>query len=271
MAAAWGIVVPRRADPAAAAAPHGRRTPRPPHPTAAAPPRPPHPTAAAPHGRGTPRPPHPTAAAPHGRRTPRPRHPTAPHRFHTIAERVGVPKGVQAGVGTRNLMPAGTPTLELDRSGSRGGVQTPDKCWRRARLFNDGVMSPASSPRRPVPAAESLEGRVTTAIGVALLDERRRRRWTARELAARARVSVATVTNVEAGRTASLATYARLAVALGLTLDVSLEGKRRRASRGSSDLVHAAMGELEARWLSAHGFEVADRPPVPALPVRGSC
>jgi len=65
------------------------------------------------------------------------------------------------------------------------------------------------------------------------------------------------VTNAEAGRSASIATYARLAVALGLSLDVSLAGRRRGSTREPSDLVHAAMGELEARWLTAHGYEIA--------------
>ena len=65
------------------------------------------------------------------------------------------------------------------------------------------------------------------------------------------------MTNVEAGRVASLETYARLSVALGLTLDVTLGSRRRRATRQSSDLVRAAMGELEARWLGRRGHEVA--------------
>lgn len=91
-----------------------------------------------------------------------------------------------------------------------------------------------------------------------LAEERRRRRWPARELARRARVCTATVTNVEAGRIASLDTYARLAVALGLTLEVALANRRRRHDRPShSDLVHAAMGELEARWLAGRGYEIA--------------
>lgn len=77
------------------------------------------------------------------------------------------------------------------------------------------------------------------------------------ELARRARVARATVTNVEAGRVASLETYARLAVALGLTLDLTLDSRRRRATRQPSDLVHAAMGELEAACLAGRGHEVA--------------
>jgi hypothetical protein len=64
------------------------------------------------------------------------------------------------------------------------------------------------------------------------------------------------VANVEAGRVASLETNARLAVALGQTLELSLAG-RRAAARAPSDLVHAAMGELEARWLAEQRYEVA--------------
>lgn len=37
----------------------------------------------------------------------------------------------------------------------------------------------------------------------------------------------------------------------------TLASRRRRLARPPSDLVHAAMGELEARWLARHGFELA--------------
>lgn len=124
-------------------------------------------------------------------------------------------------------------------------------------MFNDRVMSPGSASPPPPPAAAALAAKFASTIGSALLDERRRRGWTTRDVAGRARVSAATVTNVEAGRSASIATHARLAVALGLSLDVSLAGKRRRTTQEPSDLVHAAMGELEARWLAAHGYEIA--------------
>ena len=55
----------------------------------------------------------------------------------------------------------------------------------------------------------------------------------------------------------SFETCARLAVALGLNLEVALSPRRGRAARPASDLVHAAMGELEARWLARRGFELA--------------
>ena len=98
-------------------------------------------------------------------------------------------------------------------------------------------------------------------IGMALRDERQRRRWTMEDVAARARVSKGTVSSVEAGRQASLDASARLVVALGLNLDVALADRRRRTAREPSDLVHAAMGELEARWPTVMGYELAlDRP-----------
>jgi transcriptional regulator with XRE-family HTH domain len=117
-------------------------------------------------------------------------------------------------------------------------------------------MSPGSTTQDPTPAAAALATRLATETGAALADERRRRAWTVREVARRARLSAATVTNVEAGRPASHLTYARLATALGLSIRVDLTGQRRRA-REPHDLVHAAMGDLEAGWLHQYGFEVA--------------
>ena len=132
-----------------------------------------------------------------------------------------------------------------------------------AALFSTRVKSSRFDRDRqtrqlPTPASAAQARNVATTMGMAVAEERRRRRWPARELARRARVSTATVTNVEAGRGASLDTYARLAVALGLTLEVALASRRRWHGRPErSDLVHAAMGELEARWLTGRGYEVA--------------
>ncbi|MEA2025216.1 MAG: helix-turn-helix transcriptional regulator [Chloroflexota bacterium] len=111
--------------------------------------------------------------------------------------------------------------------------------------------------RPPTPAAEALANRFATRVGVAIGEERIRRGWTTRDVASRARVSAATISNVEAGRRASLDVYARIAEALGLSLDVSLENGRRRRTHDRGDLVHAAMGETEAGWLRALGYEVA--------------
>jgi len=136
-------------------------------------------------------------------------------------------------------------------------------------------MSPPAAAQPPTPAAAALANRVAAAIGVAVLEERRRRRWALRDVAERARLSLATVSSVEAGRRASLDVYARLAVALGLSLDVHLGSSRSSKARsrqlggvdlggvdlGGVDLVHAAMGELQAGRLAGHDYRVAvDQP-----------
>jgi transcriptional regulator with XRE-family HTH domain len=106
------------------------------------------------------------------------------------------------------------------------------------------------------PPTESLEqaiSRVAFAIGMRISAERKKRRWTLRELARRAGVSVAIVHGVEAGSIASLPTYVRLARAFGRDLDMLLDDPRR-PTRGPDDLVHGAMGELETRQMSGFGF-----------------
>jgi transcriptional regulator with XRE-family HTH domain len=117
-------------------------------------------------------------------------------------------------------------------------------------------MSPRSVVTPPVPAAAALADRTAVAIGAALRDERRRRQWTLRDVAVRARVAQGTVSGVEAGRRASLETYVRLAVALGMTFDVSIASRRRRPTRPATDLVHAAMAEFAARSLGQHDYHI---------------
>lgn len=109
----------------------------------------------------------------------------------------------------------------------------------------------------PVPAANAFATRFATLVGMAVTEARGRRRWTTRELASRARVSAASVSNVEAGRRASLDVYSRLATALGLSFDVVSADRQRRRSREQRDIVHAAMGELEAGLLGPLGYRVA--------------
>jgi transcriptional regulator with XRE-family HTH domain len=116
---------------------------------------------------------------------------------------------------------------------------------------------PPRSVQRSSPAATALASRVATKIGTAVLDERRRRAWTTRDLAERAHVSASTVNLVEAGRRVSLDMYARVATALGLSMDVDISSRRRRGRRRDGDLVHAAMGEDEARLLSVFDCRVA--------------
>src|SRR5262245_6405548 len=98
--------------------------------------------------------------------------------------------------------------------------------------------------------------RMAVTAGAAIRTARLGRRWTMRELAARADVSAGTVHAVESGRQMSLETYARLAAALGLRPDLVLSDPRRPAREGS-DLVHAAMADLDAAHLQRHGFSVA--------------
>jgi transcriptional regulator with XRE-family HTH domain len=116
---------------------------------------------------------------------------------------------------------------------------------------------PRRLTQRSSPAATALATRVATKIGSTVLDERRRRAWTTRDLAERAHVSASTVNTIEAGRRVSLDVYARVATALGLSMDVDLSRRRHRRMRTDGDLVHAAMGEHEAGLLSRFDFHVA--------------
>jgi transcriptional regulator with XRE-family HTH domain len=117
-------------------------------------------------------------------------------------------------------------------------------------------MSP-SPHRSPSPAAVQALARVSVAAGDLVRGERQRRSLTMRELAQHAGVSAAVIAHIEAGHPASLETYARLSTALGLRLELALVDPRRRSGPSrEADLVHAAMGEAEARRLRAHGFDV---------------
>lgn len=119
-------------------------------------------------------------------------------------------------------------------------------------------MSPQSHREPILHAAAQASSRALIAFGAQIRDERTRRHLTMRVLAERAGISSAAVAFVEAGRPASLATYARLATALNLRLDVGLTDPRRRRASSSRevDIVHAAMGEAEAKHLRSRGFEV---------------
>ena len=107
-------------------------------------------------------------------------------------------------------------------------------------------------------AADAL-ARMSVEAGQRVRAERRRRRWTMRKLADLAGVALAVVHRVEAGHVATLETYARLATALGLRPDLLLSDPRARAAnrQGGEDIVHVAMGELEARLLAAPGRTIA--------------
>jgi transcriptional regulator with XRE-family HTH domain len=119
-------------------------------------------------------------------------------------------------------------------------------------------MSPRRVAQAAPPAVAALVERTSLLLGAAIHDERNRRDWTLRHLAARAGLSVTVVQGIEAGRRASMESYVRLAHALGLRVEVALTDPRRRPSTvGHTDPVHAAMGELEAAHLGALGYEVA--------------
>jgi transcriptional regulator with XRE-family HTH domain len=102
---------------------------------------------------------------------------------------------------------------------------------------------------------------LTHGAGIELRAARIGRRWTLRGLADRAGVAVASAHAAESGRPVSLETYARLAIALGQRPVLSFEARSRtgsnRLSRPGRDLVHAAMGEAEARQLGLHGYSLA--------------
>jgi transcriptional regulator with XRE-family HTH domain len=119
-------------------------------------------------------------------------------------------------------------------------------------------MSPQSHRTAISQAAEQASLRARIGFGAQIRAERMRRRWTLRTLAERAGVSSSAVAFVEAGRPASGATYARLASAMNLRLEIGLVDPRR-ANGGAprvADFVHAAMGDTEASHLQALGFEV---------------
>ena len=109
-------------------------------------------------------------------------------------------------------------------------------------------------------SAQDALARMGVETGQRVRTERIRRRWTMRQLADLAGVALGVVQRVEAGHVATLETYARLALALGLRPDLLLADPRAQASsgkHGGEDIVHAAMGELEARMLAAPGRTIA--------------
>lgn len=120
-------------------------------------------------------------------------------------------------------------------------------------------MSP-SSPRQPGnDRALAATRRLLTLFGARVHEERVRRHWSLRELATRARLSAAAVQSIEAGSAGSIDSCARLADALGLRLEFDLVDPRKNAlaSTRSADIVHSAMGELEAGHFHHLGHPVA--------------
>jgi transcriptional regulator with XRE-family HTH domain len=98
-------------------------------------------------------------------------------------------------------------------------------------------------------------------LGTQLLDERRRRRLTLREVAARSGLSRSLVQWLETGHPGRLESYVRLGAALGLRPDFGLVDARRRAQIRAEDPVHASMGEWSsAKLLSFNRAVALDEP-----------
>src|SRR3989304_4894659 len=124
-------------------------------------------------------------------------------------------------------------------------------------------MPPRPPRARLSPAAVQALARVSVAAGDLIRAERSRRKLTLRELAARAGVSAAALAPADAaGPPASREPDGRLATALEMRLELGLVDPRRRTGPSrEADLVHAAMGDAEARHLRSLGFDVGrDRP-----------
>jgi transcriptional regulator with XRE-family HTH domain len=117
------------------------------------------------------------------------------------------------------------------------------------------------SPRkldRHVPERVALEiRRGGIGFGQRVRDARLARRWTVIQLADRAGLSPDMIYRVENGHAGSPESCARIAVALGRRIETQLIDPRRRADRPDrQDVVHSAMGELEAAQLRRHGLAV---------------
>src|SRR5437899_3219363 len=94
--------------------------------------------------------------------------------------------------------------------------------------------------------ATQAAGRLATEVGTEIHDERKRRRWSLRELGRRCGLSATAIQHLEVGRPGSLASYARLGVALGLRPELHLVDERRTSAVRAEDPVHAWMGDVEA-------------------------
>jgi HTH-type transcriptional regulator/antitoxin HipB len=123
-------------------------------------------------------------------------------------------------------------------------------------------MSPIRRRAPILPSAAAALARIALEAGQQIRAERMRRGWTLRDLASKAGVALGVAHDAEAGGVLTLESYARLATALGLrpSLDLAeLRGRPHGARTGyeAGDVVHAAMGELEARELAAPGRTLA--------------
>jgi transcriptional regulator with XRE-family HTH domain len=89
--------------------------------------------------------------------------------------------------------------------------------------------------------------------------ERRRRHLSLETVADLCGLGRSTVHRIDSGLVGSLESYVRISTALFLKPELGFEGRSfaRRASSPDADVVHSAMGELEARHFRGLGFPVA--------------
>ena len=127
----------------------------------------------------------------------------------------------------------------------------------RPAVFDVCAMSPCKRWTPAPPRIRSVVDRLGVELGTAARDERTRRGWTLRDVAERSGLSASTVHSVEAGRIGSLEAYVRIAGALGLDAAFSMREPGKASRRPDADLVHAALGEMEARHFRGLGFAVA--------------
>lgn len=117
-------------------------------------------------------------------------------------------------------------------------------------------MSPRKFVDEPSSAVRTAVNRIWVNFGTSLRDARLARRWSTIQLATEAGVSRTVVFMAERGESVSVEAAVRLSSALGLRLDFELSDPRQRAPTAGrqADVVHAAMGELEAGHLRRFGF-----------------
>jgi len=93
--------------------------------------------------------------------------------------------------------------------------------------------------------------------GADVHEHRVRRRWSMRELGERSGLTAAAIQRLEAGEQGGLASYARIATALGLRPQLRLTDERRQGPIRAADPVHSLMGNVEAEILQRRAFPVA--------------
>jgi transcriptional regulator with XRE-family HTH domain len=98
--------------------------------------------------------------------------------------------------------------------------------------------------------------RLAILLGAQLREERLRQRLSLRHVGARAGLSAAMVQSMERGRPGSLLSYESVAEGLGVDIEANVVDRRRRQRPTGQDGLHGAIGEVQARHLRPHAFEV---------------